>query len=219
MIAVAGGAGNLGPTVVRRLAEEGAKVCVCGRDRESLDALADELGVEIETDVVDLLDPAATKRWADELAGTARRPCRRPRPPRRRLARRNPDRGGPARGLGCAEPAPRANGAACDTGVRATPAGQRARPVRPRVLGAGRSPRPTRTRSMPQRRPRRRRGRSRSQTASRASGATANVVVVGAILTPAMRAESPGKDFAGFTPAEEIADAIAYLSARTRPRR
>ena len=42
---------------------------------------------------------------------------------------------------------------------------------------------------------------------------TANVVVVGAILTPAMRAESPDKDFSGFTPAEEIADAIAYLSS------
>jgi NAD(P)-dependent dehydrogenase (short-subunit alcohol dehydrogenase family) len=45
------------------------------------------------------------------------------------------------------------------------------------------------------------------------SDATANVVVVGAILTPAMRAESPDKDFSGFTPAEEIADAIAYLSS------
>ena len=68
VIAVAGGAGNLGPTVVRRLAGEGAVVCVCGRDRESLDALADELAVEIETDVVDLLDAAATKHWAHELA-------------------------------------------------------------------------------------------------------------------------------------------------------
>ena len=37
------------------------------------------------------------------------------------------------------------------------------------------------------------------------------VVVVGAIVTPAMRAESPDKDFSTFTPAEEIAEAIAYL--------
>jgi NAD(P)-dependent dehydrogenase (short-subunit alcohol dehydrogenase family) len=28
-----------------------------------------------------------------------------------------------------------------------------------------------------------------------------------------MRAESPDKDFSTFTPAEEIADAIAYLSS------
>ena len=43
------------------------------------------------------------------------------------------------------------------------------------------------------------------------ASATANIVVVGAIVTPQMRAESPRKDFSTFTPAEEIADAIAYL--------
>ena len=43
------------------------------------------------------------------------------------------------------------------------------------------------------------------------TGATANIVVVGAIVTPQMRAESPDKDFSTFTPAEEIAGAIAYL--------
>jgi NAD(P)-dependent dehydrogenase (short-subunit alcohol dehydrogenase family) len=43
------------------------------------------------------------------------------------------------------------------------------------------------------------------------SGATANIVVVGAIVTPEMREESPDKDFSTFTPAEEIAEAIAYL--------
>src|SRR5262249_52390527 len=43
------------------------------------------------------------------------------------------------------------------------------------------------------------------------TGATANIVVVGAIVTPSMRAETPDKDFSTFTPAEEIAEAIAYL--------
>ena len=43
------------------------------------------------------------------------------------------------------------------------------------------------------------------------TGATANIVVVGSILTPAMREESPDKDFSTFTPAEQIAEAIAYL--------
>ena len=43
------------------------------------------------------------------------------------------------------------------------------------------------------------------------TGSTANIVVVGAILTPAMRAESPDKDFSTFSPAEEIAGAISYL--------
>jgi len=42
-------------------------------------------------------------------------------------------------------------------------------------------------------------------------GATANIVVVDAILTPQMRAENPGKEFPTFTPAEHVADAIAWL--------
>jgi NAD(P)-dependent dehydrogenase (short-subunit alcohol dehydrogenase family) len=42
-------------------------------------------------------------------------------------------------------------------------------------------------------------------------GATANIVVVDAILTPRMREESPGKEFPTFTPTEHIADAIAWL--------
>ncbi len=43
------------------------------------------------------------------------------------------------------------------------------------------------------------------------TSATANVIVVDAILTRRMREESPGKDFPNFTPAEHIADAIAFL--------
>ena len=43
------------------------------------------------------------------------------------------------------------------------------------------------------------------------TGATANVLVVGAIATPEMRAEDPDKDYSTFTPAEEIAEAIAFL--------
>jgi NAD(P)-dependent dehydrogenase (short-subunit alcohol dehydrogenase family) len=42
-------------------------------------------------------------------------------------------------------------------------------------------------------------------------GATANIVVVDAILTPRMREENPGKEFPTFTPVEHIADAIAWL--------
>jgi NAD(P)-dependent dehydrogenase (short-subunit alcohol dehydrogenase family) len=42
-------------------------------------------------------------------------------------------------------------------------------------------------------------------------GATANIVVVDAILTPKMRDENPGKEFPTFTPAEQLAEAIAFL--------
>jgi NAD(P)-dependent dehydrogenase (short-subunit alcohol dehydrogenase family) len=41
--------------------------------------------------------------------------------------------------------------------------------------------------------------------------ATANIIVVDAILTPRMREESPDEEFPTFTPAEQIADAIAFL--------
>ena len=43
------------------------------------------------------------------------------------------------------------------------------------------------------------------------SGATANILVVNAILTPRMRAENPDKPFKTFTSAEDIAEAIAFL--------
>jgi NAD(P)-dependent dehydrogenase (short-subunit alcohol dehydrogenase family) len=42
-------------------------------------------------------------------------------------------------------------------------------------------------------------------------GATANIVVVEAILTPRMREENPGKEFPTFTPAEHLAEAIAFV--------
>lgn len=41
--------------------------------------------------------------------------------------------------------------------------------------------------------------------------ATANIIVVDAILTPRMRAESPDEEFPTFTPAEDLAGAIAFL--------
>jgi NAD(P)-dependent dehydrogenase (short-subunit alcohol dehydrogenase family) len=43
------------------------------------------------------------------------------------------------------------------------------------------------------------------------TGGTANVVVVNAIVTPAMRAENPDKAYTTFTDTGEIADALVYL--------
>jgi NAD(P)-dependent dehydrogenase (short-subunit alcohol dehydrogenase family) len=43
------------------------------------------------------------------------------------------------------------------------------------------------------------------------TNATANIVVVNAIETPQMREESPGTQNPNFTPAEDLADAIAFL--------
>jgi NAD(P)-dependent dehydrogenase (short-subunit alcohol dehydrogenase family) len=43
------------------------------------------------------------------------------------------------------------------------------------------------------------------------SAATANILVVDAILTPRMRAQAAAMDFPTFTPAEDIAEGIAFL--------
>src|SRR5262249_59964754 len=46
----------------------------------------------------------------------------------------------------------------------------------------------------------------------KATGSTANIVVIGGdIVTPTMREERPDGDFSKGTPAEAVADAIAYL--------
>lgn len=209
VIAVAGGAGNLGPTVVARLAATGAQLCVCGRDRANLDALSAEIGRGIETDVVDLLDPDATKAWANDLA-----------------SRRGHVDGlvhlvGGWRGGTPIEEAPledwdflsgllvrtlqhasQAFASHLLTGGRGrfvlVSAGQAQAPTHPNaVYAAAKAASETWTLALADR--------------FRGTGATANIVVVGSILTPAMRAESPEKDFSTFTPAEEIAEAIAYL--------
>jgi NAD(P)-dependent dehydrogenase (short-subunit alcohol dehydrogenase family) len=212
VIAVAGGAGNLGPTVVRRLAEAGALPCVCGRDQAGLDALASEVELPIETDVVDLLDPAATKTWADELAG------------------RHEGRVdglahlvGGWRGGKPIEEAPledweflshllvRTLQHATQAFVPHLLASGRGRFV---IVSTSQAQAPTSPNAVYAA------AKAASETWTLAladrfkgTGSTANIVVVGAIVTPAMRADAPDKDFSTFTPAEEIAEAIAYLSS------
>src|SRR3954469_18694074 len=48
--------------------------------------------------------------------------------------------------------------------------------------------------------------------------ATSNIIVVNAIETPAIRAESPETDRPAFTPAEDLADAIAFLCSASAAR-
>jgi len=210
VIAVAGGAGNLGPTVVQRLADAEALPCVCGRHRKGLDELASEIEQPVETDVVDLLDATATRGWASELAAR---------------------HGGHVDGLvhlvggwrggTPIEEAPledwdflsallvRTVQHATQAFAQHLPASGHGRFV---LVSAGQAQSPTHQNAV----------YAATKAASEAwtlaladrfkgTGATANIVVVGSIVTPQMRAESPGKDFSTFTPAEEIAAAIAYL--------
>jgi NAD(P)-dependent dehydrogenase (short-subunit alcohol dehydrogenase family) len=210
VIAVAGGAGNVGPTVVRRLAEAGGRVCVSGRDAESLEALASDIEPAIETDVVDLLDPEAAKTWAADLAD-------------RHDGRIDGLvhlvggwRGGPP-----IEEAPLSDWDALSASLVSTlqhatqafatkliesgrgrfvlvSAGQAQQPTHPNAAyAAAKAASETWTLALADR--------------FKGTGANANIVVVGAIVTPSMREEEPDKDFSTFTPAEQIAETIAYL--------
>jgi NAD(P)-dependent dehydrogenase (short-subunit alcohol dehydrogenase family) len=209
VVAVAGAGGNLGPTVVRRLAAAGARQCLCGRDVSSLDALAAEVDGDVETAAVDLLDPAATKAWADDVA-----------------ARNERVDGlvhlvGGWRGGKPIEEAPLEDWDALETLLIRTvqnatqaftshllasghgrfvliSAGQAQTPTSPNAAyAAAKAAAETWTLALADR--------------FRGTGATANIVVVGSIVTPEMRTESPDKDFSKATPAEEIAEAIAYV--------
>jgi len=213
VIAVAGGAGNLGPIVVRRLADAGAVLSVAGRNSGPLEALREDIGNMVEPTVVDLLDPEATRDWA---AGLAER--------HGRIDGLVHLVGG-WRGGTPIEDAPLEDwdflsGLLVRTVQHATQAftphllaSGRGRFV---LISAGQAQAPTHPNA----------AYAAAKAASeawtlaladrfRGTGATANIVVVGAIVIPAMRAESPDQDFSTFTPAEEIAEAIAYLCSDT----
>jgi NAD(P)-dependent dehydrogenase (short-subunit alcohol dehydrogenase family) len=209
VLAVAGPGGTLGPTVVRRLARTGGHLCLCGRDRSRLDRIAADAGGEIETESVDLLDAQATRAWADGLA-----------------AREGHVDGlvhlvGGWRGGKAIEEAPLEDWDVLSTSLVRT-LQNATQAFTPHLLASGRgrfvlvsaaqAQAPTHTNA----------SYAAAKAAAeawtlaladrfRGSGATANIVVVGAIVSPEMRRESPDKDFSTFTPAEEIAEAIAYL--------
>ena len=208
VIAIAGASGNLGPTVVRRLAGTGARLALCGRDVSSLDALAAEVAGDIETAAVDLLDAAATKSWADDLA-----------------ARDGVDGlvhlVGGWRGGQPIEEAPLEDwdvleGLLIRTLQHVTQAfaqhllaSGHGRFV---LISAGQAQAPTSSNAAYAAA----KAAAESWTLAladrfRGTGSTANIVVVGSILTPEMRAENPDKDYSKATPAEQIAEAIAHL--------
>jgi NAD(P)-dependent dehydrogenase (short-subunit alcohol dehydrogenase family) len=210
VIAIAGAGGNLGPTVVQRFAAADAVLALGGRDRESLDSLVQDLGgTEADTVAVDLLDANAAHAWADGIA-----------------ERHGRVDGlvhlvGGWRGGKPIEEAPLEDwdflhSLLIRTLEHVTQA------FAPHLLESGRgrfvgissaqAQAPTHTNAAYAA------AKAAAETWTLAlahrfkgTGATANIVVVGSIVTPAMREESPDKDFSTFTPAEEIAEAVAYL--------
>ncbi len=72
VVAVAGAAGGLGPTVCRRLARDGATIAATDVDQSKLDALGTDLGLpEDRWDgrSVDLLTADGASGWASDLTG------------------------------------------------------------------------------------------------------------------------------------------------------
>jgi NAD(P)-dependent dehydrogenase (short-subunit alcohol dehydrogenase family) len=209
VVAIAGAGGNLGPTVVRRLAPTGARLALGGRHSGPLDELVAEVGVEADTAEVDLLNPASAAAWASGIA--------------ERLGRVDAlvHLVGGWRGGRPIEEAPLEDWHALgDMLVRTTQHATQAfarhllESGRGRfaIVSSGQGQTPTSTNAV----------YAAAKAAQEAwtlaladrfkgTGATANIVVVGSILTPEMRKESPEKDFSTFTPAEEIAEAIAFL--------
>ena len=213
VIAIAGAAGGLGPVVASRLAGAGATLALTDRDQGRLDALVSDLGLDesrVDARVVDLLDEDAARGWAAALG----------------------ERFGAVDGLlhlvgGWKGGDPLATTPLADYEwlhdllVRTVIHTVRAF-YEP--LAASKHGRFVLVSSSQAQSPG---GTNASYGATKAaaeawtlaladtfrkaeSAATANILVINAIVTPRMRAESPEKAFKTFTSAEEIAAAIEF---------
>jgi NAD(P)-dependent dehydrogenase (short-subunit alcohol dehydrogenase family) len=212
VIAIAGASGGLGPSVAKRLAAAGATIAGVDRSQEHLDALATELDLpddRFDARAVDLLDEQAAREWAAEL--------------RERFGAVDALLhlvGGWRGGQPLAE-APLADYEWLhDLLVRTVQHTTRAFHD---ILAASPSGRFVLVSSSQAQAPE---GTNAGYAAAKAAAeswtlaladsfkdtpATANIIVVNAILTPRMREENPDKEYPTFTSAQEIAEAIAFL--------
>jgi NAD(P)-dependent dehydrogenase (short-subunit alcohol dehydrogenase family) len=212
VIAIAGVGGGLGPLVAEKLAAEGAIVAGTDRDLAALDALAADLGLAPERwdgRPVDLLDEEATRAWCAALV--------------ERFGRVDGlvHLVGGWRGGEPLHEAPLSDWALLhDLLVRTVQhatrafhdqlaAGPHGRFV---LVSAKQAQAPTNANAAYAAA----KAAAEAWTLALADGfepgvATANVIVVDAILTPRMREENPGKEFPTFTPAEDLAAAIAFV--------
>jgi NAD(P)-dependent dehydrogenase (short-subunit alcohol dehydrogenase family) len=212
VIAIAGVGGGLGPLVAERLASAGAIVAGTDRDQAALDGLAADL--ELPADrwdgrTADLLDEEATRAWCAALV--------------ERFGRVDGlvHLVGGWRGGEPLHEAPLADWELLhDLLIRTVQhttrafhdqiaASENGRFV---LVSAKQAQAPTNTNA----------AYAAAKAAAEAwtlaladgfepGGATANIIVVDAILTPRMREENPGEEYPTFTPAEDIAGAVAFL--------
>jgi len=212
VIAIAGIGGGLGPLVAKELAAAGATVAGTDRSRTNLDAIASDLGLPSDRwdgRAVDLLDEDAARAWCAALV--------------ERFGRVDGlvHLVGGWRGGQALHEAPLADWELLhDLLVRTVQhttrafhdqiaAGPTGRFV---LVSSKQAQAPTDTNA----------AYAAAKAAAEAwtlaladgfegSAATANIVVVDAILTPRMREGEPEKEFPTFTPAEDVAAAIAFL--------
>jgi len=212
VIAIAGASGGLGPSVAKRLAAGGATIAGVDRSQEHLNALRAELELpddRFDGQVVDLLDEQAARDWAAHL--------------RSRFG--GVDAllhlvGGWRGGQPLAEAPLSDYEWLHDLLVRTVQHTTRAFHD---ALAASDHGRFVLVSSSQAQSPE---GTNASYAAAKAAAeswtlaladsfkdtaATANIIVVNAILTPRMREEDPDKPFRSFTSAEQIAEAIAFV--------
>jgi NAD(P)-dependent dehydrogenase (short-subunit alcohol dehydrogenase family) len=211
VIAIAGAGGGLGPTVAMRLADAGATLALADVTQESADAVAQKLGLpgeRVDARAVDLLDQKAAGAWAADLG--------------ERFGRVDGLvhlvggwRGGdPIESFDLSD-----YEFLHDLLVRTVQLASRAFHAALRASEHGRF---VLVSSSAAQEPE---GTNAAYASAKAaaeawtlaladsfegSAATANVVVVNAILTPQMREQNPDKEYPSFTPAEHIAEAIAF---------
>lgn len=211
VIAIAGAGGGLGPSVVKRLGDEGAILALADVKLESAEAAAAEAGLpddRIDARATDLLDERDTVAWVEHLTGRFGRIDG--------LAHLVGGwRGGdPIESFDLSD-----YEFLHDLLVRSLQISTRAfhGPLtasehgRFLLVSSSQAQRPGSTNAAYAAA----KAAAESWTLALADSfdgtpATANIIVVNAILTPAMAAEDPGGDHAGLTPAEDIADAIAF---------
>jgi len=212
VIAIAGAAGGLGPTVARRLADNGATIAATDVHQERLDQLGSDLELpedRFDGRVVDLLSEEATGKWASALA--------------ERFGRVDGVlhlvggwKGGDPIATTPLEDYEWLHDLLVHTVQHTTRAfyDQLAGSDNGRfvLVSSSQAQSPN--------------GTNASYAATKAAAeswtlaladsfkdtkATANIIVVNAILTPRMREENPEKEFRTFTSAEDLADAIRFV--------
>jgi NAD(P)-dependent dehydrogenase (short-subunit alcohol dehydrogenase family) len=212
VIAIAGVAGGLGPVVAERLADAGATIAGTDMAQERIDEVGAKLDLPAERwdgRAVDLLDQKATRTWCAALVERFGRVDA-------LLHLVGGWRGG--------EPLHEASltdwDALHDSLIRTVQHTTRAFHDALLASGHGRfvlvsskqAQAPTNTNAAYASA----KAAAEAWTLALADGfegasATANIIVVDAILTPRMREESPEGDFPNFTPAEDLAEAIAFI--------